>query len=195
MLPCLLRHAGNTGVTRQLHEVVGCGSLAQCLTQAALYMRRTRRKLPLKENSPAFPIALSSPSAGAPATMRRAILRLVPAVRAQGTAARIGVQQLSYVQIRSFADDANLKKTALWDLHVQHGGMIGFCWFQSMERTHIQQPNHQRRQDGTFCRVVNAHSIQGLHHGLYHLVPRACFLVRCITYVRPHAEGKHELRD
>jgi len=60
--------------------------------------------------------------------MRRAILRLVPAVRAQGTAARIGVQQLSYLQIRSFADDANLKKTALWDLHVQHGGkMVPFA--------------------------------------------------------------------
>ena len=49
--------------------------------------------------------------------MRRQVLKLLPRLAAQASAARGPAWQL-----RGFADDASLKKTTLYDFHVAHGG-------------------------------------------------------------------------
>jgi aminomethyltransferase len=60
--------------------------------------------------------------------MRRQALKLLPRLAIGGQAqqqnatvaarAMLGMQ----LQLRGFADDANLKKTVLYDFHVAHGG-------------------------------------------------------------------------
>eukprot|EP00878_Enallax_costatus_P000985 GHUV01001117.1.p1 GENE.GHUV01001117.1~~GHUV01001117.1.p1 ORF type:complete len:412 (+),score=112.07 GHUV01001117.1:159-1394(+) len=62
--------------------------------------------------------------------MRRSVLAVLPQL-ARGRAAATApafTQLSSRLQLRSFADDANLKKTALYDFHVAHGGkMVPFA--------------------------------------------------------------------
>lgn len=59
-----------------------------------------------------------------PGLMRRSVLAVLPQlVRGHAVAnAPAFVHLNSKWQLRSFADDANLKKTALYDFHVAHGG-------------------------------------------------------------------------
>lgn len=56
--------------------------------------------------------------------MRRSVLAVVPQlVRSHAAANAPAFAQLSnLIQARSFADDASLKKTALYDFHIAHGG-------------------------------------------------------------------------
>lgn len=58
--------------------------------------------------------------------MRRSALSLLPSLRAgllqQQQAAAVLGARLGAQQLRFFADDANLKKTTLYDFHVAHGG-------------------------------------------------------------------------
>ena len=50
--------------------------------------------------------------------MRRQVLKLLPRLSAAQASATRGPA----LQLRGFADDANLKKTELYDFHVAHGG-------------------------------------------------------------------------
>ncbi len=61
--------------------------------------------------------------------LRRQAQALLPRLSAlaQKQAAPAVAQAWSQQLLRSFADDANLKKTALYDLHVAHGGELNFC--------------------------------------------------------------------
>ena len=52
--------------------------------------------------------------------MLRQISSLIPAVRSAIAGDAVGALAL----VRGFADDANLKKTVLYDLHVQNGGEV-----------------------------------------------------------------------
>lgn len=56
--------------------------------------------------------------------MRRSVLAVLPQLlRSNAVVSSPALQHLSSkLQLRSFADDANLKKTALYDFHVAHGG-------------------------------------------------------------------------
>ncbi len=63
--------------------------------------------------------------------MRRHLAFLLP--RAQGIAARSWMQSTQPAMCmasRGFADDASLKKTVLYDFHVEHGGWFGevYTW-------------------------------------------------------------------
>lgn len=96
--------------------------------------------------------------------MRRHLASLLP--RAQGIAAscRQPTQAAVVIATRGFADDANLKKTVLYDFHVEHGGAS-----QCHEGTTAPSPP---RQDGALCWVVNADTVQRLDHGLVQVVPQ-----------------------
>ncbi len=56
------------------------------------------------------------------------------AIRARGALASSSAptaQPWGVLAARAFADDANLKKTALYDLHVKHGGEAPSCQHKS----------------------------------------------------------------
>ena len=67
------------------------------------------------------------------------------------------------ISSRGFADDANLKKTPLYDFHVEHGGARRSSRRLS-RRLALAQLNTTpaaRRQDGALRRLVDAHPVQG----------------------------------
>ena len=77
---------------------------------------------------------------------------------------------------RSFADDANLKKTALYDFHVAHGGtlldpLLCVRAITSAAATDAVPIYLLYRQDGALRWLVHAHPVRGLHHGLHHKLP------------------------
>jgi hypothetical protein len=114
-------------------------------------------------------------------TMRRAALRLVPFVQgSRNAASKQAVPLLNQLQARGFADDANLKKTTLYDFHVSHGGAACHPIMPPPHQPQAPQPHiylRRCRQDGAFRGLGHAHPVQGLHHGLHHLVPAACLPV------------------
>jgi hypothetical protein len=58
-------------------------------------------------------------------TMRRSVSKVLPQLlRSHAAASSPAIQQIGFKLhlVRGFADDANLKKTALYDFHVAHGG-------------------------------------------------------------------------
>jgi hypothetical protein len=57
--------------------------------------------------------------------MRKSVSKLLPQLlRSHAAASSPAVQQIGFKLhlVRGFADDANLKRTALYDFHVAHGG-------------------------------------------------------------------------
>ncbi len=107
--------------------------------------------------------------------------------------------------VRGYADDANLKKTALYDFHVAHGGersapLIASERLPSVQawitvdhasacRGKLAPHNLTCRQDGPLRRLVHAHSVQGQHHRLDHALPQARVHLRRLAHVRLHAQG------
>ncbi len=61
---------------------------------------------------------------------------------------------------------------------------------QQLQRMHhTTSSTGARRQDGAVRGVVDAHPVQGQHHGVHYLVPRARVALRRVAHVRPDAQG------
>lgn len=94
--------------------------------------------------------------------MRRQALQLVPRLLSGGKAGA-AFPALSAAARRSFADDASLKKTALYDFHVEHGGTIVFPIYLifSLLQDQIKTPSgfSHCRQDGAVCWLEYANPV------------------------------------
>ena len=96
--------------------------------------------------------------------MRRHLASLLP--RAQGIAASCQqpTKAAVFIASRGFADDANLKKTVLYDFHVAHGGA-------HPNTTTANTITNLCRENGPIRWLVYAYSIQRLDHGFVQVVP------------------------
>ncbi len=128
-------------------------------------------------------------------TMRRQLVAsgLLALQRIGAASAEQQALGLCHLARRGFADDANLKKTVLYDFHVAHGGACAAAergawrhwrWINSL------RCGFARRQDGAVRRLEHANPVQGQHHGLHHALPAARVCVRRQPHVLVHAQGK-----
>ena len=123
--------------------------------------------------------------------MLRQIASLIPAVRTVIAGESVGALSL----VRGFADDANLKKTVLYDLHVQNGGERRRWCCRLVDRVRsTSDRTWMRRQDGTIRWMVHADPVQGLDYGLNHPLPEGREPLRCFSYVRHYTEGETNLQ-
>jgi hypothetical protein len=140
--------------------------------------------------------------------MRRNAVSLL--VQASQLAAASQANATGLLLKRAFADSANLKKTALHDFHVANGGeqqsvarraataATDGALCEHVGRRHpgrrsgalaLKRWGRARRQDGALRRLVHAHPVQGLHHGVHPALPRARLALRRGAHVRPDAQG------
>ena len=119
--------------------------------------------------------------------MLRHIVKLVPSCRAAVSSEAIGG---AISLVRGFADDANLKKTALYELHVDNGGNIwGDRPVVRRGGTLIFFQFPSCRQDGPFRWLVDAYPVQGFDHGLDHPLSQGRVGFRRLSHVRHFAQG------
>ena len=129
--------------------------------------------------------------------MRQRLVQLLPRLSGLASAgssgARVAPVACQLLNARSFADEASLLKTPLYDFHVEHGGACPSLALSFSRRcTYVRDlhsgPLHAHktlvfrtalakqggaclmklllcRQDGAVCGLVDAHPVQGLPRG------------------------------
>jgi hypothetical protein len=112
--------------------------------------------------------------------MSRKAIDILRAVARTGRTEAFGQSTTAcgFMAKRGFADDANLLKTPLYDFHVANGGgRLASYPSVCFSNVVLDDPTDlgklpPRRQNGALRRLVDAHPVQGLHHGLHPPLPQ-----------------------